>query len=83
MFSETETEVIKLLGFKTLSIKELTKEFYKTKHKPISGNNYIAGVVKRINAKCNYHRLAWFINGSGAGRAGKTVWRDKKLPRRV
>lgn len=79
MFSENESAIIKALGDRTLTIKELTKKHYKgSRKKPLNPTNVVACTINRINLKCRYHRLNWFINGAGIGRGGRTVWRDKK-----
>jgi hypothetical protein len=81
IFSETENKLIKLLGAKKLTIKELTEEHFKGKRKPLNSGTLVSGAINRINKKCEYHKLQWFINGVGIGRGGKTIWKDK-LPRR-
>lgn len=50
---------------------------YKGKKKPLGANNGIAQAVRRINSKCRYNKLSWFLNGTGLGCQGKTVWRDE------
>lgn len=77
IFSPTENKVLKLLGKRKLTIAELTLKFHSGRP-PLEANNNIAAAVRRINAKCDHHDLPWFLNGSGMGRAGKTVWKDKR-----
>lgn len=77
IFSPTESKVLKLLGKRKLTIAELTEKFHDGRP-PLEANNNVAAAVRRINAKCEAHDLNWFLNGAGMGRAGKTVWRDKR-----
>lgn len=75
-FSPTETKILDVLGNKTMSIREITRELYKGVSTPPEANNTVAFLIRRINKKAEYHRLSWFINGEGAGRNGRTVWRE-------
>ena len=77
MFSPTESELIKILGNKTMKIGELTEEFYSHLIKPLNFQNIISGAILRINKKCKHHKLNWHIQGIGLGRQGKTVWKEK------
>jgi len=74
-FSPTETKILEILGNKTMSIREITNEVYKGVSTPPEANNTIAFLIRRINKKAEYHRLSWFIDGEGAGRNGRTVWK--------
>lgn len=78
LFSPTEQQVIKLIHKKPISIGDVAEKVYRTGTVPLHPRNTIAGVVLRINRKCEYHKLNWFINGKGIGRSGKLVWRDKR-----
>lgn len=76
-FSPSEQKLLKTLGKKKMSILELTDTMFKDeKKKPINGSILVGGMVTRINRKCAYHDLPWYLNGEGAGRAGKTVWHE-------
>jgi len=75
MFSNHEKAVIKILGRKEMSIANISQVFYKDEVRPLNGENYIAGVVRRIESKCEYNGLDWTIMGMGSGRAGRTVWK--------
>ena len=77
MFSATEKKVLKIIGRKKMTITDITKKLYKGERR-LTGNNSTAGVVRRINMKCYHHDLKWCLDGRGAGRAGRTVWRDKQ-----
>lgn len=79
MFSETENKVLDLLGKRSLTIGQLTDKYFKDcDRKPINPNAVVSGSILRINKKCEYHKLTWFINGVGLGRSGKKVWIDKQ-----
>ena len=75
MFSNHEKAVIKILGRKEMTIANIAQVFYKDELRPLNGENYIAGVVRRIKNKCEYNELPWTIMGIGSGRAGRTVWK--------
>jgi len=79
MFSPTEEKIIKILGRKKQTITELTTMYYRGKKKPVNANSLVSGAIIHINKKCKYHKLAWFVNGYGLGRGGKTVWKDKLI----
>lgn len=82
IFSVSEKDVLEILGKKTMTITEIADKFYTRNSlgadEPIDANNRVAGIVRRINDKCEYHKLPWFLNSMGLGRAGKTVWKDKR-----
>lgn len=81
LFSPMENSIIKMLqSKKVLSICTISQNFYSGKQ-PVNGRNTIAGAVKKINKKCEHHKLSWFINGSGTGRGGRRVWIDKQPSR--
>ncbi len=77
IFSAREQEVLKVLGRKKLLIVEITEMVFGKKKAPIGANNGIGSAIRRINEKCRYHKLPWFLNGMGVGRAGKAVWKDR------
>lgn len=83
IFSPTEVEVLKALGRRKMKIIDVTKKVFRGKKPPIGANNSIAAMIRRINSKCEYHKLPWFLNGMGSGRHGRTVWRDKNQCRRL
>lgn len=76
MFSPIEERVLKLLGKTEATISELAKDYFKGRKKPYDPNAVISSAVLRINRKCKYYRLDWFINSYGLGRSGKTVWKE-------
>lgn len=73
LFSESEAKVLEILGRKKMTINELAAEFYKKK--PVDANNKITTFLRRIKKKCEFHKAPWTIDGEGAGRNGRTVWR--------
>jgi hypothetical protein len=77
VFSPLETKVLEILGKGTMTIGEITTAIYYRKLKPFEANNTVARAVRRINEKCKFHKLSWFLNSNGRGRGGKSVWRDK------
>ena len=77
MFSPLEKQIIKLIGEDRKTIVQVAGKIYWLDKQP-SGKNCVSNAIRNINEKCKYHRLDWFINGSGYGRLGKTVWKDKK-----
>lgn len=76
LFSKSELKILELLKDQKMSIRDLAHKFYKNKPKPMQPNNNVCNFVHRINQKCEYHKLPWFINGYGAGRAGRDIWID-------
>ena len=75
MFSETEERVLKIIGRKKISISDITKTLYKGERR-LTGNNSTAGVIRRINMKCEHHGTTWSLAGKGTGRAGRIVWKE-------
>jgi hypothetical protein len=75
IFSQSEKEVLKILSDKTLTTSQIAEKFAKD-HKILDPNNSVTSVINRINKKCRFHKLQWFINGAGIGRNGKSVWID-------
>ena len=77
MFSPREKEVLKVLGKRRMSIHDLCDKIYGIKKWPLGANNGIASAIRNINRKCEFHSLEWKLYGSGIGRAGRIVWKDK------
>jgi len=78
MFSEKELKVLKLIGKRRLTIKRLTRSYYKKDAIPTNGSNNIAATVRRIVIKAHMYNLKWTIKGEGGGRGGRTVWKASK-----
>ena len=78
MFSPTELKILKLINKRKVKISELAKVFYEDDSLPINPGNAISGAILRINKKCIFHDLNWYIAGYGLGRHGKTVWKEKR-----
>lgn len=77
LFSPREEQILKVLQERKKSIAQIV-ELINSREKDSCNNNVIANSVRRINQKCEYHNLPWFLNGAGGGRAGRTVWKDKR-----
>jgi len=78
MFSEQEREIIDLINeYEWITISDLVEAYF-GKEKPLDPNNKIAQTIRRIRNKCEYYKLDWTIEGSGAGRGGRTVWVEKR-----
>lgn len=77
LFSPRETLILTVLQERKKSITEIVELINRRSEIPCD-NNVIANAVRRINKKCEYHQLPWFLNGAGGGRAGRTVWKDKR-----
>lgn len=77
MFSENEKKVLKIIGRRKRTIKEITKIFYKGEKFPIGANNNVGATIRRIIKKCEWNELPWTIEGYGSGRRGRTVWKEE------
>lgn len=79
LFSPIEIKVLDLLGTRKKSIGQLADMYFLTSRKgPINPNATVSQAVLRINRKCEYHKLKWFLNSEGLGRGGKTIWRSTR-----
>lgn len=78
LFSPLETKILEVLGRKTMSIHDITEQAYSEADEPLGANNTIGTAIRRINEKCEYHELDWFLNGEGVGRGGRTIWKEKR-----
>ena len=75
LFSSTELKVLKVLSTRKMTIEKITKQVYKNDKKlPMNAHIVIAGLVRRINKKCEFYDLKWKLEGEGLGRTGKTFW---------
>lgn len=81
-FSEHEKMILKVLGRRKMSIQELSDCFYHSQEVELPERNYVAGVIRRINAKCEREKLPWTLLGKGAGRGGRKIWRGKRARRK-
>ena len=75
-FSDREQQILKVLGQKKMTIRQITTKLFRKKRPDAS--TAVAGAIRRINIKCETHDLPWYLNGVGLGRAGKTVWKEKR-----
>lgn len=78
LFSEHERMVLKIMGRRKLTIQEISDTFYHSQEVPLASRNYVALIIRRIEAKCVKEKLPWTIQSKGLGRGGKTVWRGKR-----
>lgn len=77
-FSEHERMVLTIIGRKKMTVQEISDSFYHSQEVPLADRNYVAGIIRRIEAKCEKQKLKWTLLGKGAGRAGRVVWRGKR-----
>jgi len=77
VFSPTENLVLKTLGKKKMTVADITSKIFEDPEKVMNPNAVVSSAIIRINKKCKFHKLSWWINSYGLGRAGKTVWLDK------
>lgn len=77
IFSPNEKTILTILGRRKMSIVEITRNLYAGKG-PVSASTVVSNAIRRINFKCEYYNLDWYIAGEGMGRVGKTVWKTKK-----
>lgn len=78
VFSPTEQKVLQVLGRRKMSIEEITENILEGRTMFLADRNNVAGAVRRINEKCEKNRLPWFLNGTGSGRAGRIVWKERR-----
>ena len=76
VFSKKEDLILKVLGAKKMSIAEISKAIFDGKSLPFNANIVTATTIRRINEKCRYYKMPWTLVGKGAGRTGRTVWRQ-------
>jgi len=79
LFSPTELKVLRMLGKKKMTITEVAKKYFSRSPQHVFDPNAVVyTAIRRINKKCEFHQLPFFINGVGIGRGGRTVWKDKR-----
>lgn len=62
MFSDREKKIIEIIGKKKLTIEEISVELFKgDRNAPFDKKITISNSISRINDKCEYHSLAWFL----------------------
>lgn len=77
LFSAREQKILAIIGKKKVTIAHITMKLFGKDQVPWMANN-VAGAVRRIAMKCQYHDVDWTLEGEGIGRLGRTVWREKK-----
>ena len=76
IFSQLETDIINAVGRRQIKITDLVEKIY-DKPGP-SAKQTVASLVRRIESKCEYHKLDWTLRGEGLGRNGKIIWRAER-----
>lgn len=79
-FSDHERMILFILGRKKkMTIQEISNIFYHSQQKvPLAKRNYVAGIIRRIEAKCEKKKFKWTLLGEGSGRGGRIIWRGKR-----
>lgn len=75
-FSLNEQKVLLILGRRKMTIAAITEKFYDGEDRPMNDIIHVASLIRRINKKCEFYKKTWYLEGKGAGRAGRTVWRQ-------
>lgn len=78
VFSDVELKVLEILGDEKMQVAAITEKFFKGKKKVLNPGAVVTSAILRINKKCDFHDLNWFLKGEGLGRGGKTVWAAKR-----
>lgn len=83
LFSTHESMLLKRLGRRKMSIQDLSDKFYGgVAQTDLAQRNYVAGITRRIKAKCEKKKLKWTLLDQGTGRGGKIIWRGKRARRK-
>jgi hypothetical protein len=62
MFSERETQIIKIIGRKKLTVKEISAELFQDESKkPFDACVGINNSIRRINEKCAFYKVEWTL----------------------
>lgn len=78
LFSPFEIKVLKIVSRRgKFSYQQIARRLARHSKLPLDANVKVATAVRRINQKCRFHKLPWFLNGVGSGRAGRMIWYDK------
>lgn len=76
LFSPIELKVLKILGNRTMTTIEISEKYCKGCDPIYEPKAVVCAAILRINKKCTFHKLPWFINGYGLGRGGRTFFKD-------
>lgn len=60
MFSDRESKVIKILGKKPMTLKQIAEKLFKDKI-PMDANIMVSNSVSRINKKCHFNKEGWTL----------------------
>ena len=80
IFSESELRILDILGSKQMTIIEISDTIHGA-DKPMNADVVVASTVRRIIKKCRLFKTTWTLTGKGAGRAGRTIWKETQKPR--
>lgn len=78
IFSALELKVLKILGNRTMRTDDITDKFVADSEPIYEPKAVVCAAILRINKKCTFHKLPWFINAYGLGRGGRTFFKDKR-----
>lgn len=67
MFSDRENQILKLIGSKKTTVREISSKFFTDKNKPFDAEICINNSIRRIIEKCEYHKLDWTIDRDRQG----------------
>ena len=78
VFSPYEKKVLKILGSRKMTITELTFCFFDSEPSAQQEHqNQMAGILRRIERKCEINKLNWTLKREGpGGRGGLTIWKE-------
>lgn len=63
MFSEREEKILKAIGGKKTTVKEICDKIFPTdESKPFDSEIAVTNTIRRIIEKCEYHKLDWTLN---------------------
>lgn len=78
LFSPRQQKILKILGDKKMTTAAICEKYFTDEDETISPRNSISDAIFKINMKCEFYQLNWFIDGHGTGRRGRTVWKAKR-----
>ena len=61
MFSEREELVVKIIGKRKLTIKDIAAKFFVHYERPFDAEISIGNHIRRIIKKCKHHELNWTL----------------------
>jgi hypothetical protein len=69
MFSPREELILKVLGKKKLTLREIVTEMFadKPREKPFDAEISIGNSIRRIIEKCEFHKIEWTLSRERKG----------------